>query len=297
MRSAEQSAVATSSDPAPSTPAAGRLRRAQRLVVGQDRPAASSWSSGPGSRPELGDERLPRVRIGVEGLRLASGAIQGEHELRTQALAQRIGADERSTARRRARAWRPQARSASILASRAASRSSSSALVARQAAKGSFARSASGWATPERECLAQSRRRRDRRVAVVESRARPRFDECAEALRDRAARAAIVERVARRAGDEHGVRLERLPQPRDVLLQRSLCIRRRTLAPELVDEAVAGDGLARRGAEGARAPLRCRVPPSASCRSPSCHLERAENAEIERARQMRERTTKPLSAR
>jgi hypothetical protein len=53
-----------------------------------------------------------------------------------------------------------------------------------------------------------------------------------------------VEGIAGCPSDEHVVRLERLSKARDVLLQRRLGVRRRTLPPELVDQAVAGDGLA-----------------------------------------------------
>ncbi len=90
------------------------------------------------------------------------------------------------------------------------------------------------------------------------------------------------------------MRLERLAQPRHVLLKRGLRIGRRALAPELVDEPIARDRLAgvqqedRENAALPRATER-KLPLAVT------HLERAENAEIERARQMRERTTMPLS--
>jgi hypothetical protein len=94
-----------------------------------------------------------------------------------------------------------------------------------------------------------------------------------------------VKGVARGTSDEHSVRLERPSKARDVLLKRRLRIRRRPLPPELVDQAVAGNGLARAEEEDREnAPLTCaaeRQPPLAVV-----NLERAENAEVERARQM-----------
>ena len=69
-----------------------------------------------------------------------------------------------------------------------------------------------------------------------------------------------------------------------MLLKRRGGIRRRPLAPELVDQPIAGDRLAGvKDEDGEDAALPCaaeRKPPLAVT-----HLERAENAEIERARQ------------
>ena len=70
-----------------------------------------------------------------------------------------------------------------------------------------------------------------------------------------------------------------------MLLKRGLRVRGRALAPELVDEAVARDGLAavekedRENASLSR-PAERQPPLAVVC------LERAENAEVERARQM-----------
>ena len=43
---------------------------------------------------ELVDERAPRVLVDAEGLRLASGAIQGEHEMGAQTLPGRMAIDK-----------------------------------------------------------------------------------------------------------------------------------------------------------------------------------------------------------
>jgi hypothetical protein len=49
-----------------------------------------------------------------------------------------------------------------------------------------------------------------------------------------------VHDVAGRPGGDHGVRLERTPQAGDVRLQRHRGVRRRSLAPERVDQPVGG---------------------------------------------------------
>ena len=93
-RSAEPTAVATS---------AIQRRRLRRAGACGARSASSwariacwsSWSSGPGSRPELGDERLARVRVRVERLGLTARAVEREHQLCAQPLAQQVRADER----------------------------------------------------------------------------------------------------------------------------------------------------------------------------------------------------------
>ena len=90
------------------------------------------------------------------------------------------------------------------------------------------------------------------------------------------------------------MRLERLAKPRDVLLKRGLRISRRPLAPELVDQPVARDGLA--GAEQEHRE-NAALPGPAERKLPLAvtHLERAENAEVERARQMANVPRMPLS--
>jgi hypothetical protein len=103
-----------------------------------------------------------------------------------------------------------------------------------------------------------------------------------------------IERVAGGARDEHGVRLEGLPQSRHVLLQCGLRVRRGVVAPELVDEPVARERLATMQDEQRE---NAALPRSAECENPLAfdHLERTENAEVERARQRGERTTTRLS--
>ena len=133
----------------------------------------------------------------------------------------------------------PQARSASILVSSAASRSSSSAR--RRICRERLGREiGERRSAPERERAPKGLRRRLGRAVELATAA---LDERAEALevellgRD-------LEGVAGRSRDEHGVRLESLAKSRNVLLKRGLRVRGRALAPELVDEAIARDGLA-----------------------------------------------------
>ena len=90
------------------------------------------------------------------------------------------------------------------------------------------------------------------------------------------------------------MRLEGLSDSGDMLLKCRGGIRRRPLAPELVDQPIAGDRLAGvKDENGEDASL----PRAAERKRPLAvtHLERAENAEIERARQIGEGTTIVLS--
>jgi hypothetical protein len=74
--------------------------------------------------------------------------------------------------------------------------------------------------------------------------ASPPLGEHAEAL-EVALLGCDLEDVSRRSRGEPGVRLQGFPETRDMLLQRGLRVCRRVLTPELVDQAIAGDGLAR----------------------------------------------------
>jgi hypothetical protein len=49
---------------------------------------------GPGLDGELRDQRLTSAPVGVERLRLAARAVEREHQLSPEALAQRLGCDE-----------------------------------------------------------------------------------------------------------------------------------------------------------------------------------------------------------
>ena len=60
-------------------------------------------SSGPGSTPISLDQDPPRVAVCLERLRLAAAAVQRQHPLAVEALAQRMLGDERLDLRRRPR--------------------------------------------------------------------------------------------------------------------------------------------------------------------------------------------------
>ena len=56
--------------------------------------ASSSRSRSPGSMPKLLDQRPARVLVGLEGVRLAVGSVEREHQLRAQPLPVRVLVDE-----------------------------------------------------------------------------------------------------------------------------------------------------------------------------------------------------------
>ena len=92
------------------------------------------------------------------------------------------------------------------------------------------------------------------------------------------------EHVSGRARLEHFVRLQQLPQSRDVLLERGRSVFGRVAAPELLDQAVARDDTARvEQKQGEQAPLL----DSAEANGPLAvaHLERTEDGEVKAAGQ------------
>ena len=72
----------------------GRRGQVERGVLGEDR-LVQALQLGAGLDADLLDERRARVAVGGERLRLAAGAIEREHPLGVQALAQRVLGDER----------------------------------------------------------------------------------------------------------------------------------------------------------------------------------------------------------
>ena len=150
------------------------------------------------------------------------------------------------------------------------------------AANGSFARSASG--RPRQSASASRSVRAASSAESSPSSRRPRSTSAPEAL-EIDLLGCDLEDVARRSRDEDAVRLEGLSESGDMLLKRRGGIRRRPLAPELVDQPIARDGLA--GVENEDRE-HAALPGAAERKLPLAvtHLERAENAEIERARQI-----------
>ena len=133
----------------------GRLRR-RRGTSWRRIAASSARSSGDGSMPKAVDQRLIRAAVGLERLGLAPAAIEREHLLAAQPLAQRMLARRAPRARDHL-GIRPQARSASIrsLSTRAADPRAARSRAARSARRDVRQRRA----TPQRQRLAQSRRR------------------------------------------------------------------------------------------------------------------------------------------
>ena len=70
-----------------------RWRRVEARVLGEDL-LLESAQLGPGLDPDLLDQRLARLAVGIEGLGLAPGAIEGEHALGVKALAQWLLGDQ-----------------------------------------------------------------------------------------------------------------------------------------------------------------------------------------------------------
>ena len=91
--------------------------RFEGRVLGQDL-LLQALQLGARLDPDLLDQRRARLVVGLERLRLAPGAIEGEHALRVQMLSQRLAAI-RASSRATASAWRPAASSASIASSMA----------------------------------------------------------------------------------------------------------------------------------------------------------------------------------
>ena len=69
-------------------------RSGQRVVLAQHRRVELSQLRA-GLHADLIDERRPRVPVRIERIRLAPGAIEREHQLRVQALTQRLAGDQR----------------------------------------------------------------------------------------------------------------------------------------------------------------------------------------------------------
>ena len=92
-----------------------RQQRLEGRVLGEDL-LLQAPELGARLDPDLLDQRRARLVVGLERLRLAPVAIEGEHALRVKALSQRLSAI-RASSRATTSAWRPAASSASIASS------------------------------------------------------------------------------------------------------------------------------------------------------------------------------------
>ena len=232
---------------------------------------------GGGLEAELRHERLAGIGVRLEGLGLAAGAVQREHQLRPEPLAERM-ARTSAVSSPTSSAWRPQARSASIRVSSAERRSSSSSRTA-AVANGSFARSESAGprqsSSAARSVRAASSGARGLELALA------RFAERAGSARGRAAQARSSSaypggRVTSKACGSSAFRR------RDTCCCRAVCASAGgVIAPQLVDEPVARDRLSAvrgRASRGRFAASPRRVRGRARRRAPRVGRERGSRA-------------------
>ena len=222
-----------------------RRRSGERGILVEDR-GLELAQVGPGSRPSS-SEPLPGAPVGLEGVRLAAAAVEGDHELRREPLAQgMLGGQRLELARHVGVPAEPQVGLDAIL-----DRSEAGLLEAGDL-----------WLR-ERLVLEVRQRRSSpepERVAELPGRRLgPVTGEVLAGLGHQALELARVELarsdaqdVARAPGQQHPVGhlaapvlRERLAQLGDVDLHALGGGRGRPLAPELVDQPVAGDDLVR----------------------------------------------------
>jgi hypothetical protein len=218
-------------------------------------------------------EQAPPLLIDVESLRLAPRAVEGEHQLGSEALTQRVLADEHANLGDELRV--PAQREVGIeplLDGAQTELSESAALDLHESNRVEIGKR---LAAPEVECLAQPRRcavrlaRSERSRALGNERLEP------PKVHRRRSR---LEDVARRACEDE-VGAKRLPQGRDVTLKRRVGGLGSALAPDGVDQAVARDDAIRAQEEhGKNGSLFC----PAERQRPACplDLERTENPKL-----------------
>ena len=215
-----------------------KRRSAQRRVLRQDR-AFEVAQRRARLDAQLVGQRAPRVLICRQRLRLPAGPVQRPHQLAAQPLAQRVGANERlELADQLGGAPTREVGLEAILDRKHAQLLEPRNLTLRERRVGEIRKRR---ATPETECLPQQPPRR-LRIALRERR---------PALAGQTLEPARVDLLA---GDSeavaaalrhHGALREHLAQPRHTHLQRVDAGQRRSLPPELVDQAIAGNDLAR----------------------------------------------------
>ena len=263
--------VARAATPAPPRGPPSASRRRARAAARRPRPPAArateSWrriascsrrSSGPGSTPIASTSAAPGLPVGLERVGLPPGAIQRQHPLRVQPLAQRLGDDEalelgrphRGGGRRPGRA-RSRARAPRVATPRA------------------------GGSPRPRTARRRCRRAVAPRHSASASRGAPRATSRSNRVRvDGIGRDPQL--VPAPARDDRGAvpaRGQRLAQLGHVDLHQLRRRRRRLLPPETLDQALARDRRARvegehrqqcprLGAAERRPPARRRSPPA-----------------------------------
>ena len=212
--------------------------RVEGRVLPQDR-ALEPLQSGPRFQAELADQDLAGRPVGAERFGLPPAAVQGEHQLPVQALAQRVHRDQRLeladdvgvTAQRQVGLDPVFGRAEPELLQPPGLH-----LRERLAAE-----VAEGGAAPELKRRAQARGSRSRLVRRELAAALP--DQPLEPVRVELA-VVDLQAVRTRPGQQHG-RAESLAEPGDVHLKAALRARRRLIAPQVVDEGSARDRLVR----------------------------------------------------
>ena len=209
-------------------------RRLERGVLTEDRLLELAQLC-PRLEPQLLVERAPSVAIGLERVSLPASAVEGEHELCARALVEGMLGDRRlqlgdelgvvaqlelgvDEIRLGGRAQLLQPRHL-------------------EPGEGLVSEVGERRAAPEPDGLAQLRRTDVRVLSPSVG------DEPLEATEVRLL-GRCFEHVAGLAGDDH-VRAERLAELRDVVLKRVLGRRRRLSGPELLDQLIGGNDLAR----------------------------------------------------
>ena len=222
----------------------GRRREVERRVLAEDR-ALQLLQLAARLDPELLDEHAARVLVRGERLCLPPGAVEREHELAAQPLAKRRRRDERlELADEVGVPPGGEVGLDPVLERRGPELDEARRLEPRELAVDV----GQGRPVPQRERLPQAR---GRLLRLPAERPPPLV---AEALEPREVELPVLdpERVPRATGGEdlpvraaRSLRLEEPAQRRHVPLQRLDRGRRRPLAPELVDQPVARDGLVR----------------------------------------------------
>ena len=262
----QQSAAAAARRPA----ARGRV---DDLVVREDR-LLDPLQLGARLEPELADQHAAGVGVHIERLRLAARPVEREHQLDTETLA--VGvlahqpaqlADELGVAADREVGVDPRLYCLEPFLLEPRQRIAGKRLADKVGER---------LAPPELECGAQDTRRLLGAAFVEEP---PAFR--AEALEPREVELLRVDRehVSRRPRLEDLMRLEQLPEPGNVLLERGRSVLGRMAAPELLDQPIARDDAT--GVEqeqGEQTPL---LEPAQPNLSPALeHLERPEDREV-----------------
>jgi hypothetical protein len=263
---------------APDEPAARALRlrlgrgAVESRVLAEDRLFEVAQLAA-GFEAELADQGAAGVLVGGQRVGLAPGPVEREHELAAQALAQGVLGDQRLELSDHLCAAKREVGLDPIRQRLQAQLIQASDLGPGERRKGKVGQrrpTPQPERLPEMRGRGRGRARGQRRPARVE--VAPNAVEIQSAGLD-------LQQIAGRPGDEH-VASEHLAQRRHIHLHKLGRRRRRSLAPELVDDPVAGHDLVRvEQQQREQCPLLRR--PELDLRTVDHRLERAENPELD----------------